>query len=165
MCHIRTCRVMRSFPVYFFKLKLKVASKDSFLAVAGAISYVPALERSQLYLWIVMRLVYISKRHLHKINAPCSAVGYSWHHRWNATGDNEPRRCQIISSGASLRLWLLAGSRFISPICSESLQAFVSVLSRVDAGGQVEAPPSAAVATASGINPVSRDYTHTHTHH
>lgn len=60
---------------------------------------------------------------------------------------------------APLRQWLLAGSRAISPICSESLQAFVSVLSRVDTGGQVEAPPSAAVATASGINPVSRDYT------
>ncbi|XP_003974655.2 peroxisomal multifunctional enzyme type 2 [Takifugu rubripes] len=36
----------------------------------------------------------------------------------------------------------------------ESLQASVSVLSRVDAGGQVEAPPSAAAAAAaSGINP------------
>lgn len=38
----------------------------------------------------------------------------------------------------------------------------MSVLSRVDAGGQVEAPPSAAAATAataSGINPVSRDHT------
>lgn len=40
---------------------------------------------------------------------------------------------------------------------SESLQAFVSVLSRVDAGGQVEAPPLAAAATAPApaINPVS----------
>lgn len=35
----------------------------------------------------------------------------------------------------------------------------MSVLSRVDVGGQVEAPPSAAAATASGINPVSRDHT------
>ncbi|CAG09600.1 unnamed protein product [Tetraodon nigroviridis] len=35
----------------------------------------------------------------------------------------------------------------------ESLQAFVSVLSQVDAGGQVEASPAAAAAAPSGINP------------
>lgn len=37
---------MRSF-CGFFALKLKVAIKYSFLAVAGRITYVPALEKSQ----------------------------------------------------------------------------------------------------------------------
>lgn len=59
---------------------------------------------------------------------------------------------------AQTRLWLLVSSCVISPICSESLQSFVSVLSRVDEGGEVDAPPTAAVAsTTSGIDPVSND--------
>lgn len=47
---------------------------------------------------IVSGLVYISRSH---INTSCSAVRYLWHHRWNMTGDNELRRCRIISSGTS----------------------------------------------------------------
>lgn len=66
---------------------------------------------------------------------------------------NERQRFHL----APTRLRLLLGSWVFSPLCSESLQAFVSVLSRVDAGAQVEAPPSAAAATASGINPVSTE--------
>lgn len=68
---------------------------------------------------------------------------------------NEQQRCAILLSGTypSGFCWV----HVISPMCSESLQAFVSVLSRVDAGEQVEAPPSAAAASASGINPVSTE--------
>lgn len=61
---------------------------------------------------------------------------------------------------APTRLRLPLPSCVVSPMCSESLQAFVSVLSRVDAGGEVEAPPSAAAATASGISPVSTSFNH-----
>lgn len=41
-------------------------------------------------------------------------------------------------------------------LCVESLQLFVNVLSEVDLDGEIGANPTAAVASASGINPVSR---------
>lgn len=41
--------------------------------------------------------------------------------------------------------------------CVESLQSVVSVLSQVESEGEVGANPTASAASASGINPVSRD--------
>lgn len=47
----------------------------------------------------------------------------------------------------------------ISNLCAESLQSMVMVLSRVESEGEVGANPvAAAAASASGINPVSRDH-------
>lgn len=67
-----------------------------------------------------------------------------------------------VTSSSCVSVLFCCASTHLSPFpfCVESLQSIVNVLSRVESGGEVDANPTAAaasVASASGINPVSRD--------
>lgn len=106
MLLVRTlCALLRSFCVCVCVFYLNERWRANIHVQAGSLMY----QSWQLWsnvssgtdLSIVSGLVYISRSHLHNINTSRSAVRYLWHHRWNMSGDNEPRRCRIISSGTS----------------------------------------------------------------
>lgn len=94
---------------------------------------------------------------LHNINISHAFVHCLWNHRWSMGGTDNELFYLWPFSDVSVSFW--CASSHVSPLtfCAESLQSVVSVLSRVESEGEVSGNPTAAAASASGINPVSRE--------
>lgn len=103
--------------------------------------------------WIVNKLVYRGK----------SVYKYLYLSTWCGASESHILKVELYYFSPRLTVFRCLDlvrfhSSVISHLCVESLQSIVSVLSQVESDGEVGAnPTSAAAASASGINPVSRD--------